>query len=115
MLSLDLLLSAFRTLLVDDRTMIARRGGLNDGRCRFLTRAIAAAFLRAVAIGSILLRRLLQKKRSVALGAGFGDRLVPVNHITLRILRAAVEGFAAFRFLDDNLALATGARAGHPR
>ena len=85
------------------------------GRCGEYRRAIVATFLRTVAHSAFLLRRFLKQKRRVALRAMFGNGLVPENHIALRILRAAVKDFAALRFLDDDLALASSARTGHAR
>src|SRR5256714_12067345 len=94
-----------------DATRVPTRAGggrLHAGRRDFL--AVAAILSRARARRA-LLRRLLKEERRVALRAYFGDGLVPVDHVALRILRATVEGFPALRLLHDDLAAAARARA----
>src|SRR5215212_2160189 len=73
-------------------------------------RSIPTILIRAVSKRSLLLRRLLQQERRVALRARFENRFVPVDDVTVRILRTPVKRFAAFRFLDDNLTLTTRPR-----
>src|SRR5262249_31641429 len=75
-----------------------------------LVRAIATVFVSAVAEGPLFLRRLFEKKRRVALRTRFEHGLVPVNDVAVWIFRTTVENFSAFRFLDDDLALATRTR-----
>src|SRR2546423_8545287 len=86
----------------------ARGRRLHAGRRHFLS--VAAILSRACARRA-LLRRLLKEERRVALRANLGHWLVPVDRVTLRILRAAVEDFPALRLLHDDLAAAARARA----
>src|ERR1043165_3027640 len=76
--------------------------------------AVAAALGDADARRAALGRRLKHEGR-VALRADFRDRLVPVDRVALRVLRAAVEDFPALRLLHDDLAAAARARARHAR
>src|SRR3954464_15754834 len=87
--------------------LISRRLRLGRHTRRAPLFAVITAFFRAGAHSAFLLRRLLKREGRVAFRAGFRDGLVPEDHVALRVLRAAVEGFAALRFLDDDLALAT--------
>src|ERR1043165_6111692 len=75
---------------------------------------VAAAFGDADARRAAL-RRLLKHEGRVTLRADFRDRLVPVDRVAPRILRAAVEDFAALRRLSDDLAAAARARTRHAR
>src|SRR5947207_3905493 len=98
-----------------DATRVPTRAGggrLHAGRRDFF--AVVAILARARARRA-LLRRLLKEERRVALRARLGHGLVPVDHVALRILRAAVEDFAALRFLHDDLAAAASARTRHAR
>ena len=90
-----------------------RRRSFEHGGCALGCDAITAAFLRAMMNGAFLLGSLFKEKWRVAVRARLGDGLVPEHHVTFWIFRAAVESFAALRFLDDNLAATTRARARH--
>src|SRR5687767_15948019 len=98
-------------LLAGDAARVA--GRLRGGRLRArrMNLFLIVALLARARAGRALLRRLLEHEGRVALGARLGDRLVPVDGLALRVLRAAVEILPALRLLDDYLALATGARA----
>src|SRR5260370_40655417 len=84
------------------RVLFLRRGLRLGWRHQFAR--VSASFVRATTCGS-LLRSLLQKERRAALWTFFVDWFVPVNRFTLRIFRAAVEGFAALRSVADSFAL----------
>src|SRR5712691_10764546 len=71
---------------------------------------IVAVLFRARA-GRAFLRRLLQQVRRAALRAGLSHGLVPVDDFAVRIFRAAVERFAALRFLNQQFAFASRPRA----
>ena len=82
---------------------------------RALFFAVITTFLRAVTHSAFLLRRLQEREWGVALRTRLGNGLVPEDHIAFGIFRAAVESFSALRFLDDNLAFASSARASDAR
>src|SRR2546427_7201464 len=96
-------------VLTSSRSLLFCRG-LSPGRRLKLAR-VSTLFVRATA-GGAFLRGLLQQKRRAALRTLFRDWLVPVNHFALWIFRAAVEGLAAFSFLDQQLPFAARPRTG---
>src|SRR5215510_11384169 len=77
---------------------------------------VIAALLGAVADSLFLFGVIFfEQEGLIALRARLGHRLVPEDHVAIRVLRTAVEDFSAPRFLDQNLALAPRAGAGHAR
>ena len=66
---------------------------------------IITVLVFAITDGAIVFRRFLKQNGDAAFGTGFLDRLVPINLVALRIIRAAVKDFSASRFLDDDLAV----------
>ena len=63
---------------------------------------------------ALLLSRFLEQKRLIAVGAGFRDRLVPIDAITIRVRSTAIENFAALRLFDYQLTFAAGSRTRNP-
>ena len=86
---------------------------LRGGR-RLNVALIVAVLFRARARRAFL-RRLLKQVRRAALRAGLSHGLVPINDFALRVLRTAVERFAALRFLNQQFAFASRPRAGDAR
>ena len=80
-------------------------------RRRLQVALISAIFIRTAARGA-LPGSLLEQEGSATLRALLDNGLVPKHALTLRILRAAIEGFAALGSLDDQLALTTRTRTG---
>src|SRR5881227_3442651 len=95
--------------------LVSRGHRLRRHARRALFFAVITTFLRTVTHSAFLLRRLQEREWGVALRTRLGNGLVPEDHIALWIFRAAVENFAALRFLDDDLAFASCARASHAR
>src|SRR2546423_12163764 len=84
-------------------------------RCDRQRLALIITLFVGTLVRRAFLRRLLQQKRRATLRARLADRLVPVDTVARRILRATVEDFAALRLLDDQLAATTPAHARHAR
>src|SRR5215468_1406046 len=68
---------------------------LGDRFSRFIG-AKATIFVSTVAKGTLLLRCLLEQEWSVAVWTGSQYRFVPIDHVAVGILRAAVKYFPAF-------------------
>jgi hypothetical protein len=58
----------------------------------------------AIAERPVFLGRLFKDERRVAFRTRFGNGFVPVNRVAFRVIRAAVEGFAAFGFFNGDFA-----------
>ena len=81
--------------------------------CFFCLFVAGTVFVGAVAEGSLLLRGLFEEERRVTVRTSLEYGFVPVNDVAVRIFRAAVECFAAFRLLHHDLALAARPRTGN--
>src|SRR5919112_3324051 len=105
--------SQVRPASARDAAFAARARGSGRVRSRGRHFLLVAALLADAGARRALLRRLLKHEGRVALRAGLGHGLVPVDRVALRVLRAAVEVLPALRLLHDYLALAARLRAGN--
>ena|SRR6185369_9563941 len=81
------------SFVLSRRARAVAAGRLHLGRG---VRVVPTLLIRTVTERPLLLGGLLEQEWCVALRACFNDWLVPVDHITVRIIRTTIKRFAAF-------------------